>query len=208
MSGSGMYRTIVIALAALAAGTGSYDAAAAEPAKGPAFDCRKAKPGSIEEMICKDAELSALDRKLDAAYKGALKKAANEKPPILQATQRGWVKGRNDCWKDADKRACVKNAYVGRTMELQAKYRLVAFTGPVRFACDGDPRNEMVVTYFGTEPATLIAERGDQSSLMVQQPVASGTSYVGRNESIREHQGKSTVVWGYQAPEMTCTPSK
>ena len=27
-------------------------------------------------------------------------------------------------------------------------------------------------------------------------------------ELIREHQGKSTVVWGYQAPEMTCTPSK
>ncbi|MBK8323626.1 MAG: DUF1311 domain-containing protein [Betaproteobacteria bacterium] len=203
-----MKRAIVIALAVLSAGAGSLHAAAAEPAKGPAFDCRKAKGGSIEEMICKDAELAALDRKLDGVYKAALKKAANEKPPILKATQRGWVKGRNDCWKDADKRACVKNEYVRRTAELQAKYRLVEFTGPFRLACNGNPADEVVVTYFKTEPATLIAERGDQSSLMFQQAVASGTNYVGQNESIREHQGKSTVVWGYQAPEMTCLPSR
>lgn len=199
---------IVNALVAMAAGAVGLPASGAEPAKGPAFDCRKAKAGSIEEMICKDDELALLDRKLDGVYKAALKKAANEKPPVLKATQRGWVKGRNDCWKDSDKRACVKNEYVRRTAELQAKYRLVEFTGPVRFACNGDPRNELVVTYFKTEPATLMAERGDQTSLMFQQPVASGTSYVGQNESIREHQGKSTVVWGYQAPEMTCLPAK
>lgn len=199
---------IVNALVAVAAGAVGLPAFGAEPAKGPAFDCRKAKAGSIEELICKDDELALLDRKLDGVYKAALKKAANEKPPVLKATQRGWVKGRNDCWKDSDKRACVKNEYVRRTAELQAKYRLVEFTGPVRFACNGDPRNELLVTYFKTEPATLMAERGDQTSLMFQQPVASGTHYVGQNESIREHQGKSTVVWGYQAPEMTCLPAK
>ena len=203
-----MNRPLALAFAVLAAAVASPDSLAAEPAKGPAFDCRKVKVGSIEEIVCKDAELSGLDRRLDGVYKAALKKAANEKPPVLKATQRGWVKGRNDCWKEADKPACVKDAYVRRTAELQAQYRLVESTGPVRFACNGDPRNELVVTYFRTEPATLIAERGDQVSLMYQQPAASGTSYVGRNESIREHQGKSVVVWGYQAPEMTCQPSK
>lgn len=203
-----MKRPIMTALAALAAGACGLDLAAAEPARGPAYDCRMAKAGSIEELICKDEELGALDRELDGAYKAALAKATHERPPVLKATQRGWVKGRNDCRKDADKRACVKNEYVRRTAELQARYRLVEFTGPFRLACNGNPADEVTVTYFKTEPATLIAERGDQSSLMFQQPVASGTSYVGRNESIREHQGKAIVVWGYQAPEMSCVASK
>jgi hypothetical protein len=33
---------------------------------------------------------------------------------------------------------------------------------------------------------------------------ASGSRYVGRNESFWEHQGEARIVWGYQAPEMVC----
>jgi uncharacterized protein len=35
-------------------------------AANPAFDCGKAAPGSIEEMICRDDGLAALDRALAA----------------------------------------------------------------------------------------------------------------------------------------------
>ena len=66
-----------------------------------------------------------------------------------------------------------------RITELQAKYRLVPATGPVTYACDGDPKNEVVVTFFKTDPPTLIAERGDQVSLMYLQPAASGARYQG-----------------------------
>ena len=62
----------------------------------------------------------------------------------------------------------------------------------------------MVVTFFETDPPTLIAERGDQVSLMFQQPAASGTRYQGRNEMFWEHQGEASIVWGYDAPEMHC----
>lgn len=79
-------------------------------AQGPTFDCAKAS-GSIEKMICADPELGALDRTLSAVYSAALSKAANERPPILKVEQRGWIKGRNDCWKADDKRACVVEAY-------------------------------------------------------------------------------------------------
>jgi uncharacterized protein len=124
---------------------------------------------------------------------------------VLHAEQRGWIKGRNDCWKSADKRACVQDEYVRRIAELQARYRLVPGRGPFSFACDGNPANEVVVTYFQTEPPTLIAERGDSTSLMFQQPSASGARYLGRNESFWEHQGVATIVWGYGAPKMRCT---
>jgi len=189
-------------LAALALG-----AAAATPgafAQGPSFPCDKAEAGSIEEMICKDAALSKLDRQLSEVYAAAARKAANEHPPVLKAEQRGWVKGRNECWKSEDRRACVAGEYTRRVAELQARYRLVPATGPVFYACDGNPANEVVVTYFKTDPPTLIAERGDSVSLMYLDRSGSGTKYQGRNESFREHQGEARVTWGYGAPELHC----
>jgi hypothetical protein len=79
---------------------------------------------------------------------------------------------------------------------LQAKYRLVPGKGPVRYACDGDSKNEVIVTFFQTDTPTLIAERGDQLSLMYLQPSAGGTRYQGRNESLWEHQGEALITWG------------
>jgi uncharacterized protein len=179
-------------------------------AAGPSFDCGKVGTGSIEEMVCRDEALSALDRKLAEVYAAASKKATNEHPPVLKAEQRGWIKGRNDCWKASDKRGCVELEYVRRIAELQARYRLVPASGPVFFACDGNLANELAVTFFRTEPPTLIAERGDQTSLMFAQPAASGAKYQGRNESFWEHQGEARVSWGYGAPEMRCvkTPQR
>ncbi len=110
-------------------------------ARGPSYACDQVRPGSIEAMICEDKELSALDRKLSGVYAAASKKAANERPPQLKAEQRGWIKGRNECWKSGDKGGCVRNAYLRRIAELQARYRLVADHGPVRYVCDGNPAN-------------------------------------------------------------------
>jgi uncharacterized protein len=183
------------------ANQGSSEAA---KSSGPSFACNKVEAGSIEAMICADAQLSALDRKLSGVYAAAAKKAANEHPPVLKAEQRGWIKGRNECWKSDDKRKCVQQAYVQRIAELQARYRLVPGIGPARFACDGNPANEVVATFFKTEPPTLIAERGDSVSLMFLQPSGSGARYQGRNETFWEHQGEATITWGYGAPEMRC----
>jgi len=174
-------------------------------AASPSFECGKVKAGSIEEMICRDEKLAALDRKLAEVYGAASKKAANEHPPVLKAEQRGWIKGRNDCWKSDDKRRCVESVYVLRIAELQARYRLVPGKGPILYACDGDPKNEVIATFFQTDPPTLIAERGDQVSLMYLQPAGSGSKYQGRNESLWEHQGEAIITWGYGTKEMRCT---
>ncbi|MEE4238382.1 MAG: MliC family protein [Anderseniella sp.] len=173
-------------------------------AQGPSFDCRKVQQGSIEARICADPALSELDRKLAEVYAAASAKAKNENPPVLKAEQRGWVKSRNDCWKAADKRDCIEYAYRNRIVELQARYRLVKASPATFFACNGNPSDEVVVTFFRTDPPSLIAERGDSSSLMTLQPSGSGSRYQGRNESFWEHQGEATIVWGYGAPEMKC----
>jgi len=172
-------------------------------AQGAAIDCRKAN-GDIEKMICADPELGALDRTLAVVYSAALRKAANERPPVLKAEQRGWIKGRNDCWKAADRQLCAVESYRLRIAELQARYRLIPVSASATYICGGDPRNEVIASFFQTDPPSLIAERGDSVSLMFQQPAASGTRYLGRNESLWEHQGEATVVWGYGAPEMRC----
>ena len=176
-------------------------------AQGPAFKCDKVEADSIEALICQDADLAALDQQLALVYAEASKKAVNEHPATLKAEQRGWIKGRDDCWKSQDQKLCVSDSYHQRIVELQARYRLVDSVGPVTWLCDGDSRNQVVVTFFKTDPATLIAERGDSTSLMTQQISASGSRYLGRNESFWEHQGEATIVWGYGAKEMKCKPS-
>ncbi|GLK91015.1 MliC family protein [Pseudomonas turukhanskensis] len=168
------------------------------------FDCSKAAAGSIEELVCKTPALSAQDDQLAKVYKQAQAKAKNEKPPTLKAEQRGWLKGRDECWKADDKPQCVADEYQRRIAELQARYQLVAGKGPVRFVCDNQPAKQVIATFYATEPPTLIAELGDSTSLMYAQPAASGSKYQGRNESLWEHEGGATVVWGYEAPEMKC----
>lgn len=176
---------------------------AAAAAEGPAYDCAKAS-GSVESLICSDAELAALDREMASVYAAALRKAGNEHPPVLKAQQRGWIKGRNDCWKSNDLRQCVVDLYKLRRVELQAQYRLVPVAASARYVCDGDPRKEVIVNFFQTDPPSLIAVGGDSVSLMLQQTVAHGAHYQGRNESFRAYGGTVTVVWGYGAPEMRC----
>jgi uncharacterized protein len=174
-------------------------------AEGPNFDCRKAAKRTVLQLICRDEALARLDRQLAAVYSAVLKKTVNERPVTLRAEQRGWVKGRDDCWKSPDVRACVDMAYRQRIAELQARYRLVDSRGPFTWVCGGPASGEVIMRFFATDPPVAIAERGDAVSLMFQQPAASGARYAGRNESFWEHQGEARVQWGYGVPEMRCT---
>jgi uncharacterized protein len=186
----------------LALTCGAFSGAAT--AQGPSFACEKVEAGSIEELICQDSRLSELDRTLSAVYAQASGKATNEHPPVLRAEQRGWIKGRDDCWKSDDRKACVEDEYRRRIAGLQARYRLLPGTGPFTWVCDGNPANEVIATFFPTDPPTLVAEHGDSTSLMYIQRSASGAKYQGRNETFWEHQGEALITWGYGAPAMHC----
>lgn len=92
----------------------------AEAKSGPSFSCAAVRKGSMEELICQSETLSALDLKLTETYKQALVKSNNNS--TLKAEQRGWIKGRDDCWKADDKNTCLSDSYQQRMSELQSKY--------------------------------------------------------------------------------------
>ncbi|OAT16891.1 putative lipoprotein [Buttiauxella noackiae ATCC 51607] len=87
---------------------------------GPSFSCAAVTKDSMEDLICQSSTLSAMDLKLTETYKQALVKSHNNS--TLKAEQRGWIKGRNECWKEDDKNACLANSYQQRLSELQSKY--------------------------------------------------------------------------------------
>jgi uncharacterized protein/heat shock protein HslJ len=174
----------------------------------PSFDCAKAS-GSVEKMICSDPSLVALDRRLADVYAAAVKKAGTPAPASLTAEQRGWLKRRNECWKEADAAgACVEREYQTRIVEIQAKSRLVSFTGPVRYQCQGPAgqRDALVVTFHRTEPPSAIVERSDRTVLAVLVPAGSGAKYEGPNLMFWERQGEAQVAW--MGADLKCTAIK
>jgi uncharacterized protein len=177
----------------------------------PAIDCQHSDLGAIETMICQDAELGQLERQMTALYQQLLPQAALQQPSLFNAEQRGWQKGRNDCWKETAPKTCVLAQYQRRTAELQAMYRLVDTLGPVTWRClqqaatdPGRADGEVLVTFFKTTPETLLAERGDQQSLMFLQPDDKKRLFVGRNESLEFKSQQALLIWGYQSPVLVC----
>jgi uncharacterized protein len=194
-----------------------FAASAATEAQGPAFDCAKAQ-GQVEQLICKDAALAALDRKLDGVYKAATAKAQGQMLTTLRAEQRGWVSGRNECWKakDADNavyltaswtatsvRECVEAQYRIRTAELQALYQLVTPKKPVFFGCQNNPANEVVATFFETDPPTARLERGDRTVTAYLVRTASGAKYEGQNVTFWNQGNEAAVSWMNPATGVT-----
>lgn len=180
-------------------------AAGAAWAASPSFDCGKAEAGGIEALVCADEGLAILDRRLAEVYAAAAARAGSEPTPSLQAEQRAWLKERDDCRGSADPRLCVAESYRLRIAELQARYRLVEGRGPVVYRCDDDRHSEAAVTFFPTDPPTLIAVRGASQAFMVRSSSASGAKYQGRQETFWEHHGcEALITWGDCAAPLHC----
>ncbi len=202
----------VLTVALLAAPPGR----AADQAKGPTFDCAKAT-GAVENLICDDEGLAALDRKLDDVYKAAVAKAKNGLPQTLRAEQRGWVKGRDECWKAKGKEnpvflteswkatsvsECVQGEYRLRISELQVRWQLAPQGKAVFYGCENNPANEVVATFFDTDPPTARLERGDRSVIAWLVPAAGGDRYEGQNVTFWSKGDEVLVNW--LGTEMKC----
>ena len=146
---------------------------------------RRAKAHSAaEQLVCQDAGLAALDNELAALYPKALSQLSAEQQKTEKAMQRGWIKGRNECWKESDTRQCVEESYQLRITELQIKGGQLMVPSPVDYQCDGEIR---LSTYFYNEakrPAAVInlSEGAQQSQVLAfEAPSASGARYEGQN---------------------------
>jgi uncharacterized protein len=131
---------------------------------GPDFDCTKAK-GTVEKLICTDDELARRDWALAAAYRKALGRLQGntDAAQYLKAEQRGWIKGRNDCWKASDIRACVSDEYRDRHATLLARYGMIEAGRTQVWAC-GEPPQTLYVTPFMTEPPAVNLVRESETA--------------------------------------------
>jgi uncharacterized protein len=181
-------------------------------ADGPAFDCSKAS-GSVEELVCKNEQLADLDRKLDKTFKAALETITrfadrDKARRDLKAYQRGWIKDRNDCWKADDPTSCTRDAYKMRIAELQAQYILVEGGKPVFFACNGNPADEIVATFFPAELPAVRLERGDTTVVAIASRSASGARYDGPFGMMFWTKGDEATVEWPQGNEFKCVVRK
>jgi len=151
---------------------------------GPSFDCDKAA-STAEKLICAAAGLAFLDVQLAERFAAALNAAQNldvgasEAESELRAIQRGWIKGRDECWKANDARECVELAYLRRDGELVALWLLEEPTGIAFWSCDGNPANEVVTYFFATELPSVRFERFDSVDAGSLTRTASGSRYEG-----------------------------
>jgi uncharacterized protein len=100
-------------------------------AKAASFDCNKATT-ETEIAICSDPELSALDKRLGAAYLVA--KRLNTSRPTKE-DQLSWIKLRDKCGN----LPCLKKKYLGRLVELKQydyDYRKALF--PLKPKCTAE----------------------------------------------------------------------
>jgi uncharacterized protein len=187
----------------------AFGSAALAADRGPAFDCAKAA-GWAEELICEDADLAALDRRLADRYATALEAAesldvgAAAAADELHATQRGWIAGRDECWKSDDLRACVEDAYLSREGELVALWLLDEPVAKTFWACGDNPANEVAVWFFDTERPAVRIEYGDGVEAGTRATSASGTRYAARFGREFWEKGTEALFTWEQGETMSC----
>ena len=160
-------------------------ARAAPTAATPSFDCKKAE-GQIEQLVCKDATLARLDRETTRLYGLALdaRSLPTTQKKSLIAEQRGWIKGRNDCWKADDAHACTTTTYLQRIYDLRHGYAGARTQddrgisrGPFNIRCPGVDA-VIAGTFVQTDPGYAYLRWLDQQLVLQQAPAASGARYV------------------------------
>jgi len=149
----------------------------------PAYDCSKASH-EIEMLICENESLAALDHKMDEVYRQAMKALPEDEKKTQRALQRGWIKGRNDCWKASDKVACVELDYGQRITELQITSGQLVVPEAVEYRCDGGKYDGLTAVFYNQTlvPAvvlTRVSDSSDAQAIAYRLPSGSGAKYAG-----------------------------
>jgi uncharacterized protein len=125
----------------------------------PSFDCSAVESGSSEALICADPELSELDVELARLYEKVLAAADEDGQRSLEATQSGWMAGRNESWKQSDPRAYVLDEYRRRIAVLSVMAGEVTVPAPVDYDCTGGEFTRLTATFYPTEPPVGVFTR-------------------------------------------------
>jgi uncharacterized protein len=174
----------------------------------PSFDCSR-KINAAQELICADDTLAGLDRKLGDVFARAARSLPNDKTiAYLVAEEQQWTNSRDGCPATPDPHACLSSVYRTRIAELEGRYRMVPVRGPFRFTCDSTPPQDIVVTWYETDPPSGLLETKAGTTPLFQTASASGARYVGDDVQYWEHQGTATLTFALQSQELNCTPKR
>ena len=191
MKGSNYTRLVTFLAVLVAVTTGQVWAQASTPS----FDCSKAS-GEVEKLICTEAHLAALDRKMAEVFAKALQAWPAEEIVTQKALQRGWIKGRNECWKANDKRACVENSYRIRIVEIQIRSGQLMAPTPAGYRCTGEEGKPLAVVFYGgSDPPSAVITFGSDQVIAFVAPSGSGARYAAPNVEFWEHQGEAALDW-------------
>ncbi|MGH8485628.1 MAG: lysozyme inhibitor LprI family protein, partial [Pseudomonas sp.] len=160
--------TVLLLAGALASGV-------ALAQEGPSFSCEKAEGMALK--VCQSPQLSALDRDLAALYQRAMAQADSDSQKQLKATQRGWIKGRDECWKASDADACLLEQYQVRMVVLKIQSGTVQVPATVEFDCGDDSKPFTAVFYNELKPQGAVLTYGGDQTIVMAQPSASGSKY-------------------------------
>ncbi|MGR4876755.1 MliC family protein [Pseudoxanthomonas sp. LARHCG66] len=161
----------------------------------PSFDCAKAA-SEAEKLVCTDAELAALDRQLATRYA-----EAKDADPAMQ---RGWVKGRDECWKADDVRLCVLESYRTRLVELAIHAPGLVVQKAVEYRCDDNSKPFTMTFYNDLDPAAAVMTWGNDQAIVFPHPAASGAKYGRSGIEYWEHQGEASV--DFFGNKLSCRP--
>ena len=170
-------------------------------ASAPSFDCKTAA-SDAEALVCGDAGLAAIDRRLADRFNAAIDEArgldanADATIEILRAEQHGWRKSRDDCWKASDPRGCVTDAYLRREAELVGSWFLEEPIMEMAYYCGGNYADEVVAMVFDTELPAARIEYGEVIDVATLVHTMSGSRYDGTfGRWIWIKGDEATFVW-------------
>lgn len=179
----------------------------------PSFDCTKAA-SEAEKSVCEEPALARLDQRLAERYEATisvidgLDAGKEDALNTLRATQRGWIKGRDDCWKADDIQACVTASYLTREADLVAHWMLETPVSIVSYSCQDNPANEVTAYFFDTELPSLRLEYGDSIKTGYLVPSASGAKYATGFGGLFWTKGDTAQFAWQEGDEMSCQSAR
>lgn len=190
-------RTALAALAWLAP-------AALGAAATPSFDCDAAQ-GPVETLICHNAALADLDRRLSQVYADALRAFAEPQRSAAIAAQQEWLRARDACASARDLRRCVQVRYEVRITTLQVAAGLFRVSAATAWDCG--PAGSVTVRFYDLTqlPAAVVRIGTGPEEVAVARTCERGMRYQSANLTFRI-LGDEAVLGRRGEPEVTCTP--
>ncbi len=178
----------------------------------PNFDCDSPNLHEAEALICGDNNLIYLDYEMNRTFELALTKAQNlnidsdDAVHHLKATQRGWIKGRNDCWKASYKKACIEREYHHRISYLQVYWQLINENTTLSYSCNGQKIHTFTAHFYNNTPLVAVQiEYDGQKEAFIREISASGAKYTApQGKLFWEKLDDAIFIWDANQPENQC----